>query len=88
MSTIETILTRAMIDPDFAEQLFNDTHRALAPYNLSAPEIAQIIAMPRAAFISHAVEARKSFAFMGGNSPDEPGGSGGPNHNQTILKVK
>ena len=84
MSTLETILTRAMIDPDFAEQLFTDTNKALAAYNLSAREIAQIKAMPRAEFIAHAVEARKSFAMFARTD----GTGSGTNHNQSVLKIK
>ena len=60
MSTIETVLTRAMVDPAFANQLFFDPNRALASYNLTPLEIEQIRSMPRAEFNTHAVEARKS----------------------------
>jgi len=88
MSTIETILTRAMIDPAFAGQLFFDPSRALAPYNLSAQEIEQIKSMLGAEFLAHTVEARNSFAFMGSGLHNDPLGGGGTNHNQTCLKVK
>jgi len=42
MSTLETILTRAMGDPGFAERLFNDLDLAVLEYNLSTGELEQL----------------------------------------------
>ena len=52
MSTIETILTLAIINADFAEKLFTDTEKVIAGYDLSAEEIAEIKSMPRAVFLT------------------------------------
>ena len=62
MSTIETILSRAMSDPEFAELLFNDLDKALAEYHLSAEEQAKLEALSRAEFGALALEDRKSMA--------------------------
>ena len=84
MSKLETVLTRMMNDAIFASQLFADTYKMLAGYNLSAEEVQIIKSMPRAEFMSHALEARKSFAIL---TLDGPTGSGGTNHNQTALRI-
>jgi hypothetical protein len=66
MSTIETILTRAMSDPAFADLLFSDAEKALAGYDLSAEELASLKSMSRLdfeKFSAAAPEERKSFAF-------------------------
>jgi len=62
MSTIETILSRMMKDPAFADEVLAKTKNVLANYNLSVEELAQIRSMSRAEFISFAAEERKSFA--------------------------
>ena len=65
MSTLETILTRCMSDPEFADQLFADAENALAEYSLSAEEFSKLNNISRAdfdKFASTAPEARKSFA--------------------------
>ena len=67
MSTIETILTRAMSDTEFADQLFTDTEKALAEYNLSAEEIAKFKEFTRAQFDEMTPDERKSMiSFVGG----------------------
>lgn len=62
MSTIETILSRAMNEPEFAELLFSDPDQALAEYELSAEEHAKLKELSRAEFDSLALEDRKSMA--------------------------
>ena len=65
MFTIETILTRAMSNPKFADLLFTNAENALAEYKLSAEEIAKFKGITRADFealTSHAPEERKSLA--------------------------
>ena len=65
MSTIETILTRAMSDPEFADLLFTDAEKALAQYSLPAEELSKFKGITRADFealTSHAPEERKSLA--------------------------
>jgi hypothetical protein len=65
MSTLETILTRMMSDAEFADQLFANTEKALAEYNLSAEEFSKLNHISRAdfdKFASTAPEERKSFA--------------------------
>jgi len=64
MSTIETILSRMMNDPEFADAIFANAEKALAEYDLSADEIAKFKGMSRADFedlASASPENRKSF---------------------------
>jgi len=42
MSVIESILTRAMQEPEFAERLFNDLEAAVADYRLSTTDLNQL----------------------------------------------
>jgi len=64
MSTaIETILSRAMSEPDFADKLFSDPESALAGYELSSAELAQFKKMSRADFAALSPEDRKSMAL-------------------------
>jgi len=42
MHAIETILTRMMNEPDFAEKVYADAEKALAEYNLSPGELARL----------------------------------------------
>ena len=70
MST-ETILTRMMSDPAFAEAVFADAAKALAEYNLSAEDLVKFKELTRAQFEGMSTEDRKSFGTM--------------NHNETIL---
>ena len=65
MSILETILSRAMSDDAFAEQLFTDAETALAEYDLSADVISKFKDISRADFeavASQAPEERKSLA--------------------------
>jgi len=82
MSTLETILARAMSEPEFAEALFTNAEAALAEYNLPANEIAKFKGMSRAQFEALTTEERKSFGVI----VDQRGGWDG-NHNQTALSV-
>ena len=70
MSTVETILTRMMQDPTFAEALFSDAEQALAEYGLSAEEASKFQGLSRAQFdaLATSPEARQSFgvAYGGG----------------------
>ncbi len=66
MSTLETILTRAMSDPAFADLLLADPEKALAGYDLTAEEVASLKSMTRADFgalSADAPEERKSMAL-------------------------
>jgi len=74
MSTIETILSRAMSDPAFAEQLFTNADQALAGYELTAEEIAKLKGMSRGdlnAMTALAPEERKSMVRKAGEKPLE-----------------
>ena len=62
MSTIETILSRAMSEPDFAQQLFADADQALIGYDLTAEELIQVKSISHTKFSAMALEERKSFA--------------------------
>ena len=66
MSTIETILSRMMHEPEFAEAVFTDAKKTLAEYSLSAEEFSKLNNLSRADFekfaASTAPEERKSFA--------------------------
>jgi len=83
MSTIETILTRAMSDVPFADALLANPEAALREYVLSEDELTVFQGISRAdfdAFASASPEERQTFCL----------GCWGPpltNHNQTILKV-
>jgi len=60
----ETILTfiisRAMREPEFADRLLTDANKALAGYDLTAEEFAQIQGITRTEFVTLATEDRKS----------------------------
>ena len=65
MSITETILTRMMSEPAFAEAVFTDAKKTLAEYNLSAEEFSKLNNISRAdfeKFASTAPEERRSFA--------------------------
>jgi hypothetical protein len=65
MSTIETILSRMMNEPAFAEAVFADSEKALAEYHLSADMISKFKGISRAGFealATQAPEERKSLA--------------------------
>jgi hypothetical protein len=74
MSTIETILSRAMSDSTFAEQLFADVEKALTGYSLTTEEIAKLKGMSRGelnAMTALAPEERKSMVRKAGEKPLE-----------------
>ena len=60
MST-QTILSRMIEDPAFAESVFTDAAKALAEYNLPAEELAKFQGLSRAHFEGMSPEDRKSF---------------------------
>jgi hypothetical protein len=64
MPTLETILSRAMSEPDFARQLFLDADQALREYDLTAEERTQIKSVSHATFDSMTLEERRSFASL------------------------
>jgi hypothetical protein len=77
---IETILTRAMSDAAFADLLFANLESALAGYELTTEEIANLKGMSRADFAhfqSASPEERRSFSLVGVNSASGGGGGGG-----------
>lgn len=63
MSILETILSRAMNDESFADQLFSDAETALAEYDLSADEVEKLKGLSRAQFDATPPEERKSMSF-------------------------
>ena len=63
MYTIETILSRAMSDADFAEQLFTDAETALAEYALSADDVLKLKGLSRAQFDAMPPDERKSMSL-------------------------
>jgi len=84
MTTIDIILSRAMSDAVFTEELFANPSKALAGYDLTAEETVQITSMSRAEFAALATEERKSFGLM----IHERTGVEILNHNETTLKVR
>ena len=76
--SVESILSKAMSDAAFTEALFADAEKALAGYDLTALEVANLKNLSRAEFdkaTAGTPEERKSFAMV-------------PNHNQSALYVK
>ena len=67
MSTIESILTRCMSDPAFAEALIAKPTETLAEYNLPADELAQFQGLSRIEIDTLVAnpENRKSFSLWG-----------------------
>lgn len=59
MLQLETILTRMMSEPAFANAVFSDAMRALADYHMPNEDIAKFRALSRADFDSAAYEFRK-----------------------------
>jgi hypothetical protein len=82
---VESVLSRAMSDPLFADALFADSEQALTGFDLTGEEVEKFKGMSRADFdtLMAAPEERKSFGVRWGAG----GGGGGANHNQTALKV-
>ena len=71
MSKIETILTRMINEPSFAEAVFADMEKALSEYDLSAKEmdeIKEISRMEFEAFVDASPEERKSMGRTWGPS--------------------
>ena len=66
MSIMETVLTRAMSDPAFAEALFADPEKALAEYHLPGETIEKFKNIGRAEFNSMDAEERKSLSAIFG----------------------
>jgi len=74
MSKIETILTRAMNEPKFADKLFTDAENVLQEYDLSVDEMEKFRNMSPvdlSAITSLAPEERKSFFVIIGNNTEE-----------------
>ncbi len=75
--SVESVLSRAMKDQSFAETLFTNPEKALAGYELTAEEKANLKGMDRATFASYA-----------NAGPDERKSMGiGFNHNETALRL-
>jgi hypothetical protein len=73
MSTIESILTRSMSDPAFAEALIAKPAETLAEYDLSAEELAQFQGLSQVeidALVANP-ENRKSFSIFRGSLSGE-----------------
>lgn len=68
MSAIESILFRAMSEPKFAEQLFENPEDALAGYQLSDREIDQFKRISRDRSIVSTPEERKSPSLSATNA--------------------
>ena len=71
---IESVLTRAMSDPEFANQLFSDAEQALVGFDLTADEVTQLKSMSRAdfdKFSNASPEDRKSFVILIGSNHNE-----------------
>jgi len=67
MSTTETILTRMIKEPEFAEAVFANAEKTLAEYKLSADELTKFKSLTRSEFEGMTPEDRKSFGLLGGN---------------------
>ena len=62
-TTIETILNRAMSDPEFADRLFNDPAAALAEYDLEEEVTTQFEKIAAVEVESMTLEIRKSLSL-------------------------
>jgi hypothetical protein len=87
--TVETILSRAMSDGSFADQLFTNPDQALAGFELTAEEVVSLKGISRADIETYSTaspEERRSFSLgihgSGGLNPYIGG-----NHNETALHV-
>ena len=75
--SVESVLSKAMSDAKFADALFADPEKALAGYDLTAEETANLKNLSRADFKNYekaSPEERKSLWIV-------------MNHNQTALNV-
>lgn len=80
--SVESILTKAMSDAQFADELFADPEKALAGYDLTAEEKAKFQGLTRAQFEGMSPEDRKSFVMAWERA------GGGNNHNENLLTGK
>jgi len=79
--SVQSILSRAMSDASFADLLFSDPDQAMAGYDFTADEGANLRGISRADFAAlakAAPEDRRSFALFGTDYQ----------HNETMLKVR
>jgi hypothetical protein len=85
---IESVLSRAMSDLAFADELFANPSKVLSDFDLTTEEVAKFKKMSRVEFDKFAKaspEERKSFSFF---ELERGVGPGGTNHNETILKIQ
>jgi acetyl-CoA acetyltransferase len=76
--TVESILSRAMSDASFAEALLANPEQALAGFDLTAEELANVKGMSRADFNEFAAASPEVRKSMGNNW----------NHNETMLTIR
>ena len=62
--TFETVLTLAMGDPSFANEIFASPEQALDGFDLTAEELNKFKEMTRVEFEASALENRKSFGVI------------------------
>ena len=62
--TFETVLTLAMGDPSFANEIFASPEQALDGFDLTAEELNKFKEMTRVEFEVSALENRKSFGMI------------------------
>ena len=77
-NSVESILSRAMSDAGFADQLFANPDQALTGFDLTAEEVGNLKALSRAEFdrvAASSPEERKSFGLT-------------TNYNQTALNIR
>ena len=85
--SIESILSRMISDPKFADAVFDNASKALAEYGLSTEELTKFQNLSRATFSTMTPEERRSFAIfvhersVGGGDPETR------NHNETALTL-
>jgi hypothetical protein len=84
-ATVETILSRAISDSAFADQLFANPNQALAGFELTTEEVAAFKGMARADFETLLASPEERKSFLSYNMTGNPGI--GKNHNQTVLSV-
>jgi len=76
--SVETIISRAMSEPSFADLLFSEPDQAIAGYDLTAEEVANLRALPRA-----------DFDVLAGAGPDERRSFGSAlNISETSMHVR
>jgi len=87
MSTIETILSRAMSDTEFANLLIVNPVEALVGYELTIEDVERLKNLSSAEFEAMATDERRSFGIIMPDRYDHGTWTGG-NHNQSALKVR